>query len=310
MYINPIFLTEMPENKNGRDFIVGDLHGCFEELTKLMDHVNFNPNEDRLFSTGDLIDRGPKSLDCLALLKKKWFFPILGNHEDIFLIRYKMYEEKNTTGFAREELDFIEEAKKYLPNILKMPLVYSIENQKHGKVYIVHAEILPEHLLNRSKEDINKIEYNRYVETMKSYDFSNQIEKFMTENKDNTIDYYFKQKLIWSRSIVKDFSVDHKEDLEKQNFAFMGKNKFKQKTKVFCGHNIVPFPMKIGQQIYIDTGAALGYIGKTLTTPIFTQFGHKYFTLTMVDINSGTCYACITSPDRRGEIVKSAYPLY
>ena len=46
--------------------------------------------------------------------------------------------------------------------------------------------------------------------------------------------------------------------IDEGDFSFMKLNTFHQETKIFCGHNVVPFPMKIGQQYYIDTGAALG----------------------------------------------------
>lgn len=310
MYLNPIFIKEVPANEDGRDFIVGDLHGCFDELAKLLSYVEFNPHKDRLFSTGDLIDRGPRSIDCLNLLKKKWFYPVLGNHEDIFLIRFKMYEEGKTQGFVKEEFDFIKSAQKFVPNILNMPLAYEINNKIWGKIYVVHAEILPEHILGTTKDDISTIEYDRYFDSMKYFDFSNQLENFFQSNKNKEIDFNLKQKLIWSRSIIKQFHVDNQEQLEEQDFSFLNKNSFKQKIKVFCGHNVVPFPMKVGQQMYIDTGAALGYVAREMTTPIFSQFGHKYFALSMVEINTGVCYGCVTSEKHRGEIMKFSLPLY
>ncbi len=73
-----------PANASGRDFVVGDLHGYLEPLCALLDRVAFDGERDRLFSVGDLVDRGPDSEDCLGLLAEPWFFPVLGNH-DVFL---------------------------------------------------------------------------------------------------------------------------------------------------------------------------------------------------------------------------------
>lgn len=70
-------------NEHGRDFVIGDIHGMFDELIETLDSVNFNFDTDRLFVTGDLVDRGPKSLEVLRLLDKPWFFSIYGNHEDM-----------------------------------------------------------------------------------------------------------------------------------------------------------------------------------------------------------------------------------
>ncbi|MBN3806467.1 metallophosphoesterase [Paraburkholderia sp. Ac-20336] len=69
-------------NELGRDFVVGDLHGCVDALRYLLCQIAFDPARDRLFSVGDLVDRGEHSEQALALLAKPWFFAVLGNHED------------------------------------------------------------------------------------------------------------------------------------------------------------------------------------------------------------------------------------
>jgi serine/threonine protein phosphatase 1 len=69
-------------NHAGRDFVVGDLHGCVDALRFLLRDVGFDAVCDRLFSVGDLVDRGTQNDEALALLDKPWFYPVLGNHED------------------------------------------------------------------------------------------------------------------------------------------------------------------------------------------------------------------------------------
>jgi serine/threonine protein phosphatase 1 len=68
-------------NTVGRDFAVGDIHGCFSALQKVLDTVTFDPAVDRLFSVGDLVDRGPESHLVLEWLDKPWFHAIGGNHD-------------------------------------------------------------------------------------------------------------------------------------------------------------------------------------------------------------------------------------
>lgn len=70
-----------PQNPNGRDFFVGDIHGKYALLTRALVNLDFDFNADRLFSVGDLIDRGEASFNCLLLAQKEWFIPVLGNHE-------------------------------------------------------------------------------------------------------------------------------------------------------------------------------------------------------------------------------------
>lgn len=72
-------------NHKGKDFIIGDLHGCYDLLQDRLWRIGFDKENDRLFSVGDLIDRGPDSMKCLKLIKEPWFFPSVGNHEDMML---------------------------------------------------------------------------------------------------------------------------------------------------------------------------------------------------------------------------------
>lgn len=75
----------LPANLLGQDFIVGDLHGCLDLLQIELDGLDFNPAVDRLFSVGDLADRGPDSMGCLRLLRESWFYAVRGNHEEMLL---------------------------------------------------------------------------------------------------------------------------------------------------------------------------------------------------------------------------------
>lgn len=68
-------------NTTGRDFAVGDVHGHFTKLQAALDAVGFNAATDRLFSVGDLVDRGPESADVDTWLAKPWFFAVQGNHD-------------------------------------------------------------------------------------------------------------------------------------------------------------------------------------------------------------------------------------
>jgi serine/threonine protein phosphatase 1 len=71
------------KNLNGRDFVVGDIHGHLALLQSELEIVGFDKSKDRLFSVGDLIDRGPNSLQCLSLIFEPWFFAVRGNHEQM-----------------------------------------------------------------------------------------------------------------------------------------------------------------------------------------------------------------------------------
>ncbi|AOJ93360.1 serine/threonine protein phosphatase [Burkholderia multivorans] len=77
------FVKRFQRNASGRDFAVGDVHGCFSKLEAALAAIGFDESRDRLFSVGDLVDRGPESERVLEWLDKPWFHPVQGNHEDM-----------------------------------------------------------------------------------------------------------------------------------------------------------------------------------------------------------------------------------
>lgn len=64
-------------------YVVGDIQGCFCELEQLLDHIRFEPDKDRLWLTGDLVNRGPHSLSTLRFIRSlgKSAISVLGNHD-------------------------------------------------------------------------------------------------------------------------------------------------------------------------------------------------------------------------------------
>lgn len=82
-FLSPVVVRRFSVNPNGRDLIVGDLHGCVSKFRARLDEVGFDPARDRVFVLGDLIDRGPESPEAVALLSEPWFHAVMGNHEDM-----------------------------------------------------------------------------------------------------------------------------------------------------------------------------------------------------------------------------------
>lgn len=82
-------------HNNGRLFLVGDIHGMFTLLENLLDKSKFEPSKDILISVGDLVDRGPESYRVLEFLEYKWFYSVLGNHEQMMIDLLNQENQEN-----------------------------------------------------------------------------------------------------------------------------------------------------------------------------------------------------------------------
>lgn len=136
-------LVRFRANQQGRDFAVGDIHGCFAALKQALDHIRFNPAADRLFSVGDLVDRGPESEQVLEWLDRPWFHAICGNH-DFMIWRSALgdpYPEVNHLEHGGGWLSALhqDEQRRIGVRLTALPLAIEVETPE-GLVGLVHAD--------------------------------------------------------------------------------------------------------------------------------------------------------------------------
>jgi serine/threonine protein phosphatase 1 len=127
----------------GRTVIVGDIHGCFDELLDLLEKVDLRP-DDLLISVGDLVDRGPAPGDVVEFFRGRPNSVVLmGNHE-----------RKHVRGIFSyaQEITRLQLGARYAETVDWMrTLPYYFENEQ---VRVVHAAMLPGIPLASQKEEI------------------------------------------------------------------------------------------------------------------------------------------------------------
>src|SRR5712692_9424553 len=69
-----------------RTIIIGDIHGCYDELRELLDRANAGP-DDRVVSVGDMLRKGPHPDRCVELWRASGYLAVLGNQDERLLDR-------------------------------------------------------------------------------------------------------------------------------------------------------------------------------------------------------------------------------
>ncbi|WP_273826329.1 metallophosphoesterase [Pseudomonas asplenii] len=130
-------------NTRGRDFAVGDIHGHFSRLQAALDQIGFNPECDRLFSVGDLVDRGPQSELALQWLERPWFAAVQGNHEALAIqhaqglsLDQAMYRASGGGWFIDSSA---QSQRRFAAGFARLPIALEVETRL-GPVGIVHAD--------------------------------------------------------------------------------------------------------------------------------------------------------------------------
>lgn len=147
------------------DYAIGDVHGCFDTLKKLLKKINFNPDRDRLFFLGDVINRGKKSLDTLKFIKSLGSNAkmILGNHEFHFLSTALTANKKSPKDTCN---DIIESKYK---NILIDYLITRPILIQYNDTLMVHAGIPPQWHKEKAIQRAREIEKQMQQENVKDF---------------------------------------------------------------------------------------------------------------------------------------------
>lgn len=136
-----------------RTVVIGDIHGCYDELVELLDRVGLGA-DDRLVCVGDLVVKGWKNREVLNLFSEdERFSAVIGNH-DRALLRHWRGEPvrlKESQEAARAELE--SDRERYAAYLNSLPLMIDL-----GSHLVVHAGVRPGVALEaQSLEDLTEL---------------------------------------------------------------------------------------------------------------------------------------------------------
>jgi len=124
-------------------YAIGDLQGCYDPFRKLLDKLEFNPDKDTIWLTGDLVNRGPKSLKTIRFVKSLGdsAITVLGNH-DLHLLALA-----NDVKFSKDRYQSLwkilgaDDGEELLDWLRALPLAHY---SKKLNTLMVHAGIPPQ----------------------------------------------------------------------------------------------------------------------------------------------------------------------
>ena len=121
-------------------YAIGDVQGCFDELQQLLRKVGFQGSKDKLWFVGDLVNRGPKSLEVLRFVRDlgKRAVTVLGNHDLHLVTQHEGFERPRDDDTFQDVLR-APERKELVDWLRQRPMMHA-----EGGYVMVHAGLLPQ----------------------------------------------------------------------------------------------------------------------------------------------------------------------
>ncbi|MCK5876954.1 MAG: symmetrical bis(5'-nucleosyl)-tetraphosphatase [Candidatus Marithrix sp.] len=137
-------------------YAIGDIQGCYDNLQHLLEIINFNPNQDTLWFVGDLVNRGPKSLEVLRFIKNlgKNAITVMGNH-DLHLLAIASGNSKLKEKDTLADILIAPDREELIQWLRFRPFWHY---DSHLKLGLVHAGVLPQWNLTQINQRAKEIE--------------------------------------------------------------------------------------------------------------------------------------------------------
>jgi diadenosine tetraphosphatase ApaH/serine/threonine PP2A family protein phosphatase len=138
---------------SGRTIVIGDVHGCYDELLELLERVSFG-TEDRVVCVGDLVVKGWKNREVLDLMMTdKRFSSVLGNHDRVLLRHWRGESVRLKKAHKKALAELEADQARYAAYLESLPLMIDL-----GSLAVVHAGVRPGVPLDeQSVEDLTEL---------------------------------------------------------------------------------------------------------------------------------------------------------
>lgn len=135
-------------------YAIGDIHGCYLTFRRLLGRIGFDAANDRLWLTGDLVNRGPRSLDVLrwAYQHQESIEAVLGNH-DLKLLACAAGVAPLKPKDTLDDILAAPDRAELLEWLRRQPFLF-----EEGPVVLVHAGLHPAWKMNQARRHAREIE--------------------------------------------------------------------------------------------------------------------------------------------------------
>ncbi|MBK2267918.1 symmetrical bis(5'-nucleosyl)-tetraphosphatase [Francisella philomiragia] len=247
-------------------YVIGDVQGCYDELQLLLQDVKFDKHKDKLIFAGDILNKGPKSLEIVNFIMSlgESAQVVLGNHEILFLAvsyNYLPSSSKNTFDDILKAKN-LKEVQEWLCN---QSLLIKVNN-----TFIVHAGIphiwSPKKALKRANEVEFVLKNSTTRRLLLANLFNNEMEKWNKELEGIDrwlciLNYFTRMRTIDKNGRLNlkfSSTIDQVPENFKPWFKLKHK-KFENKYKIVFGHwAAIKGETKDSDAIALDTGCVFG----------------------------------------------------
>ncbi|MYB88515.1 MAG: symmetrical bis(5'-nucleosyl)-tetraphosphatase [Proteobacteria bacterium] len=152
-------------------YAIGDVQGCFDELTALVEKIEFDPKSDELWFVGDLVNRGPKSLETLRWVKSLGGLAttVLGNHDLHLLAAHAKIKPTTESSSLNAILD-ASDADELVDWLRQRPLIHF---DSKLNIAMVHAGVVPQWSIENAIAHAHEVE--RVLRSGNYMDFLNNM---------------------------------------------------------------------------------------------------------------------------------------